>query len=281
MKTKETMSLVKKVVLVMLCIATFLLSVLDIQYLEDEVRNLWLSRIVEQCCGCVAVIWLLSLLKVQLFGTIQKWLYLIPCLLIAVNNFPFWSYFSGNMQTVRTDGLDVALFALFCLSTGLFEELVFRGILFSVLAERFSQDKRGLVKTFVFSSVIFALAHLFNLFLGADIGATLLQVGYTVLTGGLFAFTLIKTKNVLCCAFVHGLYNFCGLWMELPVRGGLGSGVVFDIGTGLTMGAIAVIIGVFVLYSLWKYPENERKTLYKRLGVRNQDATEEIRGENT
>lgn len=268
-KKKENNGRFTTVIIVVLCIAMLVLSVWDIRYAEDEARNLWIGRILQQTCGCLAVILLLARLKIKAFGKPQNWLYLIPCLVIAVNNFPFWSYFNGNMRLVKSEAFDFLLFAMYCLSVGLFEELVFRGVLFSLLAERFSKDKKGLVITFFVSSLVFALAHLFNLFMGAGVGATLLQVCYTALTGGLFAFVFIKSKNILCCAFVHALYNFCGLIMEIPSRGGMGSGVVFDLGTGLTMGGIAVIMGLFVLYSLWKVQESERICLYERLGIPN------------
>ena len=113
--------------------------------------------------------------------------------------------------------------------------------------------------TFVSSSVVFGFAHIFN--------GSILQVGYTILTGGLFAFALMKTKNIFCCAFVHALYNFGGLLFETPERFGLGNGVYFDLGTIITMAVVSVILGVFVLYSVWKYTIEEQQELYGKLGV--------------
>ena len=46
----------------------------------------------------------------------------------------------------------------------------------------------------------------------------------------------------------------------------LGSGTVFDIPTVILMAVVGVSVGIFVLYSVWKYPEEERIELYKRLG---------------
>lgn len=147
------------------------------------------------------------------------------------------------------------------MAVGLFEECIFRGIVFSVLAGCFSKDRKGFLKTYFLSAIIFGAAHLFN---GFSLG-TLLQVAYTVLTGGLFAFCLIKTKNILCCAFVHGLYNFCGLLFDTQ---GLGTGVVFDVGTVVTMAIVGVCVGIFVLYSVFKYSEEERCALYGYLGLK-------------
>jgi membrane protease YdiL (CAAX protease family) len=162
-----------------------------------------------------------------------------------------------NMNGFGFVGVLVAVAVL----PAIFEEIIFRGIVFSVLADRFSKNKKGFLKTYVISSVIFGLAHLFN---GFSFG-TVLQVGYTVLTGGLFAFCLIMTKNILCCALVHGVYNFCGLLFD-HVQG-LGNGVVFDLGTVITMAVISVVVGIFVLYKVYHYPDEDRKDLYARLGI--------------
>ena len=273
-KTKQNKSIsyiLIRVFIVALCAAMLALDYIPIQYVKDGVRNVWISTIVQQCVGAIAIILLMLHLKIKLFGKIHAWLYLLPCLIVALDNFPLISYVNGNMHFTRTGAWDFVLFALYCLAIGLFEECVFRGVLFSVIASLFSQDKKGFFKTFVVSSAVFGLAHLFNLLSGAGIGATLLQVCYTTLTGGLFAFAMIKTKNVLCAAFVHGLYNFCGLLLS---EQGLGSGIVFDVGTGVMMGIISVIIGVFVLYSVWKYTEAERSVLYKHLGIEKHKAQE-------
>ena len=87
--------------------------------------------------------------------------------------------------------------------------------------------------------------------------------------GGLFAFCLIKTKNVLCCAVTHALYNFCGLLFSSYEKGtiGLGSGVVFDVGTIITMAIVGVAIGLLVLYKVFTYSEKEREELYQKLGI--------------
>ena len=271
MQNKSISYILIRVFIVALCAAMLALDYIPIQYVKDGVRNVWISTIVQQCVGAIAIILLMLHLNIKLFGKIHAWLYLLPCLIVALDNFPLISYVNGNMHFTRTGAWDFVLFALYCLAIGLFEECVFRGVLFSVIASLFSQDKKGFFKTFVVSSAVFGLAHLFNLLSGAGIGATLLQVCYTTLTGGLFAFAMIKTKNVLCAAFVHGLYNFCGLLLS---EQGLGSGIVFDVGTGVMMGIISVIIGVFVLYSVWKYTEAERSVLYKHLGIEKHKAQE-------
>lgn len=263
MQNKKKRKQIELIAILILCAATLILDFVSIPYLKNEVRNAFLNNITQQACGATAVLLLIHRLELKLFGRPQALLYLIPCLIVAIDNFQFYAYFSGKMQLVHTRPIDFLLFSLNCIAVGLFEEGIFRGILFSVLAGIFTQDKKGLWKTYIYSSVIFGLAHLFN---GISM-ATILQVGYTTLTGGLFAFVLLKSKNILCCAFVHGVYNFCGLLFDVPARMGLGAGGIIDLGTAITMLIVSILAIIFVLHAVYKYSEEERAELYEKLAV--------------
>ena len=246
--------------IIILCIVTVILDFLPITYVSDSFRNELLSKIIQTSCGSVAVVLLMLRLRIRVFGRPQALLYLLPCWLVAIDNFQWSAFIQGKMELVRTAPMDVILFALHCFTVGLFEECIFRGILLSVLASVFPTDKKGFLWTFILSSVIFGLAHLLNGFSW--------QILYTMLTGAVFAFCLIKTKNIFLCAFVHGLYNFCGLLFDTQ---GLGSGVVFDLGTVLTMLTISIAVGIVILICTLRYTEAERKDLYMRLGVKTRD----------
>ena len=234
------------------------LEYLNISFVKDEIRNDFITKILTQTCGAGAAILLMVQMKIRLFGKPQKLLYLIPCFIVAIDNFQFYSYFQGNMSLARTGAWDFVLFGLQCLSVGIFEECVFRGIVFVLVAGFFTDDKKGFIMTFIVSSLIFGAAHLFN--------GSILQVGYTILTGGLFAFAMIKTKNIFCAGLVHAVYNFGG--MLFSNVGGLGNGVVFDLGTGITMAIVGVLAGLFVLYSIFKTSEAERSCLYAKLNIK-------------
>ena len=144
-KQKKIWNIVEITAILVLCVATLLLDYVKPVYLENELRNRFLSKIIQQGCGVIAAVLLMRRLKIQLFGMPQNWLYLIPCLIIAIDNFQFSSYFHGNMELVNNEPLDFLLFGGYCLSVGLFEECIFRGVIFSVLAGYFSKDKKGQV----------------------------------------------------------------------------------------------------------------------------------------
>ena len=252
--------------ILLLCVATGLLDFIEITYAKDAATNRLLQSLMPPLVGSIAVILLIIRGGAKIFGKPQNLWAMIPCLLIAVDNFPFASYIGNQMQPlVYTQPIHFLLFLLNCIFVGVFEEIIFRGIFFALIAGCFSSDRKGFLKTYVISSVLFGAVHLLNVFFGGSIGATLLQAGYTVLTGGLFAFAFIKTKNILFAALTHGVYNFCGVLFT--AEQGLGNGsVVFYLPNVIVMAVVSILIGAFVIYKVWTYPETERVELYSRLG---------------
>lgn len=262
-RTEKIKNVLLSVMVLTLIGFTVLFEFLDIAFSKDETVNRFLGSILPLAFGSVAVCLLSVKNGAKLFGKPQNWLYMIPCMAIAIDNFQFPAYFAGKMTLAHTRAVDFLLFALNCLLVGVFEEGVFRGVLFALLAGVFSKDKKGFLKTYIFSSVIFGATHILNVFGGAGVPATLLQVAYTTLTGGLFAFAFVKTKSVWLAALTHAVYNFCGLLFS---ESGLGTGAILDTPTVIMMTAVCVTVGAFILYKVWTYPERERIELYSRLG---------------
>ncbi len=238
------------------CLAcTLLFEFVEFSWFKSDFRNQTLTLALSQLSGALATCILLSYLQIKVFHKIERWYCFLPCLLIALNNLQWHALLQGKMHLDDPTAVDFLLFSLYCATTGLFEELLFRGLLLGLLFSRFPDNKQGFLWAFVLSSLLFGLAHLFN---GFSFGS-LLQVGYSILTGGLFAFCFIKTKNILLSATTHAVYNFCGLLFDSQY---LGSGVVFDLGTALCMLVVGVAVGIWVLCEILTYPEKERTRLY-------------------
>lgn len=231
---------------------------------SDKVYNRLISQCIPMIAGGIAVTLISRGLGLRLFAKPYCLWALLPAVIIALDNFPWLAYFAGKMTLIYTQPLHFLLFALYCILVGLFEEILFRGIFFALFAAFFEKSHKGLLYTYVVSSLVFGGVHLFNVFYAG--GGAVLQAGYSVLTGGLFAFVFIKTKNILFSAVIHALYNFCGTLFTSEL--GLGLGSIIDAPTAIMMTVISVIIGSYVLYSVWKTSEIERNTLYKRLGVK-------------
>ena len=67
---------------------------------------------------------------------------------------------------------------------------------------------------------LLGLLHLFNLFAGASVGATFLQVGYSFLIGAMLSAVLIKTDNLWLCVLLHAGFDF-------------GGSIITELGTGI------------------------------------------------
>lgn len=191
--------------------------------------------------------------------------WLTPCLLVALNNFPWLSWINGKCSFIPLGVGDVLLFATYCLCVSAFEELVFRGVVFSCLIEKFPKNKRGIIYAVLVSAAVFGLAHLANLLSGAGLVSTLVQVGYTTLLGGLFAFALVKVKNIFAPITVHFVYNFCGLLFDESV--GLGYGVIWNVPSVIITAVIGVGVGIVVLIAVFRISDKERRNLYERMGI--------------
>ncbi len=196
--------------------------------------------------GCLLFLFMLLYASYQRILTLslrrlpRQLLFLLPCFLVAVNNFPILPFLTGRAYITGTGG-EVLLYFFVCLGTGLFEEFLFRGYLFMMLLEKRRDSVRGIFEAVLFSSAIFGAFHLVNLFMGADAGATLLQVGYSFLIGGMCAVALLYTGSLWYPVVLHALYNFAG-----GVVPTLGGGILWDTPTV----ALTVILTLLAALSL-------------------------------
>ncbi len=256
---KRIYSGIQIAIILVFCALTILFDFIEIQWLKDEWRNRLLAKILQQFFGGIAGLFLLMRLNIQILAKPTNLLYLIPGFAVAINNFQFSAYFNGEIELIRGGVIDFLLFGVYCVLTGLFEEFIFRGVIFALLIGMFPRNKKGLIWTVILSSIIFGLVHLVNGFS--------FQIIYTMLTGALFAFCFIKTKSLFCCAAVHAVYNFGGVLFDSGDNFGLGSGIVFDAGTVVSMLVIGILVSIFVVYKTFSYKKEECVALYKILNV--------------
>jgi membrane protease YdiL (CAAX protease family) len=176
----------------------------------------------------------------RLFGFV-----VVPGILIAINNLPIVAALNGR-AVITQDWNVILVFIVFCFAIGLFEEVVFRGLILTVLLQRLPQTKTGILQAIVLSSLVFGVLHFVNFVAGANPFDTLLQIGYSFLMGMLWAVVYLKTKNLWMAIVLHALYNISGL---LYVT----TGSVYGRYDVLTV-IVTVLIGVIgVLYYFWIY----------------------------
>lgn len=234
-----------------------------IEYSPDEKLNTIIRMVLTRGVGSVIFT---VLLIYRGFGVLNPFrvtpgstvLFILPSLLVVINNLPIISLATGSAYLDATP-LHYWLFALECLFTGWFEETAFRGVLFLVLLEGARRTRRDIVRVTVISSAVFGGVHLLNLLARAGIGSVILQVGYSFLIGGMCAIVLLKTKNIWFCVLLHALYNFCGLLVER-----LGGGEWWDMPTVIITAALAVAVTAIMLTALLKLKPEDIDDIFVR-----------------
>ena len=181
---------------------------------------------------------------------------ILPAFIIAINNFPFVSFFSGNCS-MSADANDILVYALICLSVGFFEEMAFRGCALMYFLKKRTDTRLGVFFAIALSSCVFGLIHLVNIFT-SSFGAVLRQIGYSALIGALCSVVLLATKNIWLCVLCHSLYNFCGGLID-----SFGSGQMWTVPQIVFTAAVAVIVTVYTVWLFFKLPLSNAKELFK------------------
>lgn len=200
----------------------------------------------------------------HLFAPTKPWLrpflVILPCFAIAINNFPFLSVFLGD-AALGSCMTDYVVYGLLCLSVGLFEEVAFRGCVFTVALERIPKIESAPLRVFVacvLSSALFGLVHLTNLLAGASVGYVILQVGYSFLIGSMCAIIMVKTSNIWYGILLHAIYNFAG-----GIVPEFGHGRIWTVPTIVWTAVVSVIVACYVVYLLFHIRAEEIERLLK------------------
>ena len=156
-------------------------------------------------------------------------------LLVCVNNFPIIGFSTGNVKLLNDP--ETVKYLCYCAAIGIAEELIFRGFILSLVGVGLKGKKYAPLLTVAVSAAIFSFCHLFNIF-SAGLLPTLLQVGYTFLTGCLFGTVYLFTENVIFPILLHIVYDVGGLIFTDPF--GIAVGNMWDTYTVI----ITVVLGV-------------------------------------
>ncbi len=228
-------------------------------YSEDEMINTMLTSLIYRVLGSIVFLALACYLGMHLVGRLARgtWKVFLPALLVSLNNFPILALAWGEATITRQELLP--LFLLDCLFIGIFEELAFRGVLFTAILEKRRATKRNIFLTTLISSVLFGLVHLANLIEGANIGATLLQIGYSTLIGGMCAIVFLKSGNILLPILLHTLFDIGGRMIDV-----LGEGRIWNLPTVIITAVLGVAVFVWMLYMLLQINPAETDRLYPK-----------------
>lgn len=100
------------------------------------------------------------------------------------------------------------------LNAGIFEEIIFRGVILTLLLDKLSENKAILI-----SAIAFAGIHLLNLLNPNHQGMIwiLAQVTWAFALGVMYAYLVIRINSILPAIILHYLINaLTGVWLTIP-----------------------------------------------------------------
>ena len=214
---------------------------------DDDYRPAILNTLVMDALGSVVFVCMTIYMGYRVWGIKKPWmrslLFGLPALAVAVNNAPIIGLATGNAYITDSVG-GVLIMLVYCLAIGTFEEFAFRGLFFMMILEDRRKSTKQIFWTTAISSAVFGLVHLVNLAVGAGPGATLLQVGYSFLIGGMCAIVLLKTGSIWYCVLLHTVYDIGGTILYV------GGGVRWDAVTVTITAVLGVAVAVFMTVAL-------------------------------
>ena len=101
-----------------------------------------------------------------------------------------------------------------CLSVGLLEEFVWRGIILNGFLSAWKDRKNGIYFAVLITSLCFGLCHYMNLLAGQDFLSTTKQVISAVCMGVFLSALYLQTNHLVFPILVHGLCNFSNFFMN-------------------------------------------------------------------
>lgn len=103
------------------------------------------------------------------------------------------------------------LYSFAFLSTGFFEEILFRGILFNLINDKFGSTNKGFFFSVFASSIFFGSAHIVNFFNGTmPLINFINQCIYASIIGVLFTALYLRCNTLLIPIIIHGLIDITG-----------------------------------------------------------------------
>lgn len=127
------------------------------------------------------------------------------------------SYVSFDKSSVLFPSIrKIIIFTVMMLLVGIFEEVLFRGVILNSMINKWGYTKTGIIKSVILSSLIFGLCHLVNLlWYPTIIIGTATQVIYTFLNGILFASIYIRCKNIWSVIILHSVCDWLSMVSDI------------------------------------------------------------------
>ena len=124
----------------------------------------------------------------------KEFLYFFPLVLMVAASLISGIYINNSSQ-------EILFHVLSMICIGFLEEIIFRGFLFKMM------EKDNVKSAIIVTSITFGIGHIINLFNGAELIPTLIQITYAIAAGFLFVIIFYKGKSLLPCIITHICVN--------------------------------------------------------------------------
>ena len=251
-----------KILFVILIILLLAIEVVNVYFANDSLEYELAYGIAARGVGAAICIIMMAYCSFShlfsSFGRFRDVLLIIPCCLVAINNFPFISVFSGE-AILDTKWYFVILFAVQCFLVGLFEETAFRGCVFMLILEKKHATRKEIFYSIILSSLVFGGIHIVNLFVGAGIVPVVLQLGYSFLIGAMCSVVLLVTKRLWLSIIIHSVFNFAGGLVPT-----LGSGEIWPMSTVILTVVVSLIVAAYTVVLFFRYDLSKMQEIFTK-----------------
>ncbi len=146
----------------------------------------------------------ISKLRKKKIGTMKAILMAWPLLFVSLLEFSTSLYeviFLENNVNYR----NILSLILWCLSVGLFEEFICRGIVQNKFIEKYGTSYRKILLCIFLSSLVFGFMHIVNYFNGKSLFETIMQTIQAIGAGFVLGAIYYRTKNLFSVIIIHAL----------------------------------------------------------------------------
>lgn len=148
-----------------------------------------------------------NLFNINLSKPVKSLYLIIPFFILIITNIP-------DTLTLEYIKNNLSLFIRYTfafLSTGFFEEILFRGIIFNLINNKFGSTRRGFFFSLFISNFLFGATHIINLLNGTMPAINFFnQLIYASIIGILFTAIYLRCNTLLIPILIHGLIDVTG-----------------------------------------------------------------------
>lgn len=145
-----------------------------------------------------------------------NWPMVLFILLLASN------FLLGNVLIDTSKPDTVIMFILVYLSTGFFEEILYRGLIQTLFLKKWGHTTKGIYFSIIIPSILFGTCHLVHFFLGhASLLSTITQIIYASFIGIYFGACVLENNSIFPAIILHGLFDIAGSLNEIAIGGGI------------------------------------------------------------